>query len=670
MRWMYVSLRVVAVATTVGVFLSGVKIVRAVGVASIRLTAERDVLLADGKSTTTLTAEVRDDQGAVVPDGTTIRFSTTAGRLDTTTATTQNGVARVTLTGGELPGVALVTAHLEGRLLSAPAQLALSFVTDAQLAEAGSTWARIDADYVGYAVDSLVIQANRRTANARVSYRGVAIAADVLQLNVQNNTVRAIGNVSLEREGVKRLYANLRYELLTGQGVGERDEDGRPRPIAVAGPNLAETMPGETVRGETFALEDLSLAALTIVARSIALEPNVRLQFRRAAFYLDGSKVLSLPYHVMALGQVSLFSEQVVGYGPNGMTVDFPLYYDVRPSAVGTLHVRRGARVGSSAYATRPGWSLDIEHAYNGSSGTDGTLEVTGVTRQDWGARWTHGQRLDARSRGSLYVDFPNHRDLFANALASRSFRGFSVNATLAGSRTALEDVVSGTRNAGGDWRGQVYGETDAHSVSGAGPLRYTIQVSTARQGFYGPSAQPGYNTHTAGVRLFTAPLPLSRQSTLTQSLSVGQTFLSGSRARKGGASILGTVALNHALGRQGSTSLTYDYTQTPQQNVTLASGQHRLGANLFAARGDRWNLSLTGTHTLDGAYSTLYGNLSFGLGGPWRGRVALTASRFSGFRYQDVEYALVRRIAGRDIALYYSTTSRRFQLDLTGARF
>ncbi len=636
------------------------------GLASIRLSAERDILLADGKSATTLTAEVRDERGAVVPDGTTVRFTTTAGRLDTTSAATRSGVARVTLTAADLPGTALVTATLEGRGGAAPSQLRIAFGGDADVTLIGGNWAHVEGDYVGYAVDNGVIHAQKKGKQARVAYRGVEITADTLQVNIRDNTVRAAGNVVLARGPQRRAYSNLRYNLTTTEGVGERDQDGRPRSLQVRGPVLDEAPPAEVPGADAFAHEDLSAASLVVVARSIDLEPNVRLQFRRATFYLDGSKVLSLPFHVMAFGQESLFTEQILGYGPNGVTVDFPLYYDVRPSTVGTLHLRHGARVGASAYSTRPGWSLDMEHAYNGRSAADGTLELTGVTREDWGARWTHAQRLGDRSEGRLYVDFPNHSDLFVNTSLSRSFRGFSLNATAGGSRGGVQDALTGSR---GDWRGQVYAETDPHALAGVERVRYTLQLSLARQGFYGPDAPAGYNARTAAVRLWTAPLSLGGGATLAQSLSVGQTWTSGGRsANPGGASILGTLSLGRRIGQLGNAALTYDYTQTPERAVASTSGRHRVGANFFLGAGDRWNLSLTGSHALDQTFSTVYGNLQFALGGRGAGgspfRIAPVRVRVPGRGVRPG--AADRRARHRPVLLDDSAALP--ELDLSGA--
>lgn len=651
----------------------------AAGLASIRLTPEREVIRADGKSATVIIAEVRDERGNVVPDGTRIRFATTAGRLDTTVVGTQNGVARVLLTASDIPTSALVTANLETPGLAAPAQRTIIFSLDAE--EEQSNWMRIEGDtYIGYAAVSGIIQANGKDGGARIFFRNITVSADALQLNVADNSLVAVGNVQLTRGDVKQTYSSLRFQLMQAQGIGatEDAEQGRRSLFTVRGPRLEQT-PLTPVVGNPeheAALADLSTETIMVVARSLALEPGRWLQFRRATFYIDGVKTVSLPYHVMALGQDSLFQEQIVGYGPTGLTVDFPLYYDVRPSGVGTFHIRRAPRVGSSAYATRPGWSLDLEQGYNAAGKLDGTFELTGMTRKDWGARLRHGQRFDGATRANLFVDFPNHRDLFANTQLSRQFRGFTLNGMASGSRSTTVDPVSGERASGGDLRGQLFAETNPHALLGIAPLRYTLNVSTARQSFYGPNAlaQGIVQTQTANVRLFTNPLPLGRQTSLTQTLSLGKTWVGGGANQFGlrdGPSILGTTSLNRLLTGLGSAQITYDYAQTPQfGSSTIFTGRHRLSLNTFLTKGTAWNLSLAASQGLDSPQSSLFGTLDFSLGGPWRGRAALSASRAGAFRYRDIEYALVRRIAGRDVALYYSTTSKRFQLDLSGARF
>ncbi|HVK02437.1 MAG TPA: invasin domain 3-containing protein [Armatimonadaceae bacterium] len=653
---------------------------------SIRVTAERTVLKADGRASTIITAEVRDGDGRVVPDGTNVRFATTAGRLETGLVATQNGVARVVLTASDLPDSALVTVNLDTPGQAAPAQITITFATEADAAETGTNWVRLDGkEYTGYAVDEGIVQAIGKNGGAELRYRAYTIAADSIQLNTRDNTVLATGAVTISGTGVRREYINLRFDLRRALGVGEKFEEGKP-PVAVfaKGPRLEESpyddSMGPISAGEFWTPKDLSASAITVVAKSISLDPGNALQFRRATFYLDGVKTLSLPFHVMNLGQESLFREQIVGYGPQGITVDVPLYYDVRPSGIGTVHFRRGARVGSSAYSNRPGWSVDVEQAYNGRNGQEGVVEVTGLSRQDWSMRLRHSQRFGEQTHGSLYVDSPNHRDLFLTSQVSRAFKGFTLNMAGSGSLSpGSRDEATGTEFQGaGDLRGQIYAETTPRSIKGAKAVQLSYNLGATRQYLYGANAQQRslIDTRSATVRLYTRPITLAPKTSLSQSLSVGHTWVSSNGSSvglsKSGASIYGSTAVNHTLGPLGSLRLSYDYTQTPliHGGYSTQSGRHRLGMSAFLSQGERWNFSLTASQGLDSRTASLFGSAQVAFGGDWRGRVTLSASRFGDAQYTETEFALIKRIAGRDFAVYYSTTFRRFQLDLTGARF
>src|SRR4051812_3559879 len=83
----------------------------AAGTGSIRLDARPSTLLADGHSTATITAAARDSGGNLVPDGTQVRFTTTAGSI-TEVVLTSSGSARATLTSSSLPGDAEVSAFI------------------------------------------------------------------------------------------------------------------------------------------------------------------------------------------------------------------------------------------------------------------------------------------------------------------------------------------------------------------------------------------------------------------------------------------------------------------------------------------------------------------------------------------------------------------------------
>jgi hypothetical protein len=73
------------------------------------LVAEPSTLPGDGVSATRISVSVTDRAGRPVPDGTPVRFSTSAGQLSTAEATTANGVATASLIAATEPGSATVT---------------------------------------------------------------------------------------------------------------------------------------------------------------------------------------------------------------------------------------------------------------------------------------------------------------------------------------------------------------------------------------------------------------------------------------------------------------------------------------------------------------------------------------------------------------------------------
>jgi hypothetical protein len=666
----------------------------AAGIATIQVTTEKDVIRADGRSTTLISVQVRDDRGGVVPDGTRVRFSTTAGQLENTVVETQGGTARVTLTAANLPGVALVTINLEGGLQAAQTNARITFTADADPADTGTSWAKINGAYVSYLTDYHIIHANgkREKSRARLEYRSLTISADSLQLDVQSNVVQAVGNVVISQgKGTDLSFNALRYDLAQGQGSAERLDEGRATPVLLTGTGgeiVASDVPADSppMNRSAWELRDVSDSNVAIVARSIALNPNNQIQFLKATFYINGTNTVSLPRHVMELKQGQLFREQIIGLGPTGVSVDLPLYYDMRPTGIGTLHVRRGAQVGTSAYSVRPGWRADLEQSYSGRNGVEGLLEVNNLAQGDWGARLRHSQRLGPTTRGSLFVDFPNNRDLFLTTQVSRTFKTFSVNAIGYASRSpGYEDFITGEKgSAGGILRGQIFAQTNPRNFLNQRKLQYSISAGTARQNFYGfrSNAQGILQNNNINLRLNTTQIALAPQLSLTQSVSIGQAFISGSAVERrvytgpgSGMTLLGSTVLNRQIGSLGMASVTYDYAQTPlglgfSNGYGTAIGRHRAGLNLNLGDASKISLSLNASQGIDVPNTTVFSNVLFGLGGPWRGSISFTATRYGGYGYKDSEFALVRRIAGRDVALYYSTTARRVRLDFAGVRF
>jgi hypothetical protein len=89
---------------------------------SVAVSAVADIVPPNGVAQ--ITAAVADQSGAPAPDGTTVQFTTTLGRMDPPQAATRLGVATATFVPGGVTGVADVRAQV-GTAQSGPIQLSV-----------------------------------------------------------------------------------------------------------------------------------------------------------------------------------------------------------------------------------------------------------------------------------------------------------------------------------------------------------------------------------------------------------------------------------------------------------------------------------------------------------------------------------------------------------------
>lgn len=662
---------------------------------AVELQPERTTLRADGRATSIITARVFDDRGSPVADGTRVQFSTTQGRLDTLLAETRGGIARVTLTAADQPGIATITANLEAGG-AVPARTQVTFSNDAQVTELVNPWLRFSGS--AYTTLALLDQRTRifdvlgKNHDARATYGDIVVTADHLQYKLGVTRLYAEGNVVLEVGKQRKRFHRLVFDLIQQTGIGET-ASGR---VELRRGLAEQPLPPSDTPGWQFA--DLGDASLVISAQAIGVNNDGLVQFRKATFYLDGQKAYSTPYHIMTLRQQSLYREQLVGVGASGMWLNLPYYYNVQPRGVGTVFLRRGAPFGSSVYSQRQGWTVDLEQTYNSQGAIEGQVQVLNLANANRGLRLQHNQKLDTKTDANLFMDLVGGKDLFGSTQVGHNFPTFRVNVSAALNRyRSITDTVSGiTAPASGDWRIQTTAESYPKLLRPKSGVNYTLTGAHTDQRFFGgTAARPGVQTDNLGTRLFATPIKLNPRTTLTQSAVLGYTWVKAAPETTGigqsGVSVQTTTALAQPVKWRkqnlGFAQLSYDFFQTPPLFVPTAGtsttggtvggvttsqrqGRQRLTATTYLNQDEKWNFSLSGSRGIDTSQSTLFTEAKAQISGPWYGRIRLSDTQFSGTGYRDWEYALIRMVNGREVALYYSTSARRFQVDLTGLSF
>ena len=641
----------------------------ALALPTIRLTVTRQAVLSDGRDYTEVVAEVRDSSGRLSPDGTTVNLTTTLGAFaqagTTTSVTTRAGTARARLVSPR-KGTATITAAVAGGGFQ---QCEVLFTDDPSQTFEGNAYVVIDADGpLLYAAGERIIEAigKPRLENAEAPggaqfrYRSIEVRADHLQVDCNANVVRAVGRVTLRRSGRTLLCSKLHYGFVNGTGYAVAEVGGHSRPVRLRGTDLQTEELADGAPQAAFVLEEIADAKLLIVSRQVVYFVGEKLQFRKPRFYQDGGHLFSMPFYSLALYSNELFSDQLVTFGTEGLSVDVPFYYDLTPGSTGILKLRNGERVGRSVYATRPGWALDLLQSYNslgGRSRYTGEFGVTGLTRSDWGLRWSHSQEFSSATRASLFLDVPQHRALYLSSNISREFGSLH-----GGLRLSLNRSLSGVKSEGAE--ADAYLETIPRPVGRTG-YHMAVGVTSSVSRLSSSQHRSSGTTQGLQMRLYSSAYQLGSSTTLTNTISLGQQWNSLGRS---GASALFSLAAMHAFGRSSNLQATYDFTRFPNQ---LASeGSHRVGVGLFAGAGSRLSLFAYGSLVLDGESNSLTADLNYSLARRWRFAMAANFQRYSSAQYTDWLFGFAHDIGGRDLMLSYSTLNHRIAFDLQATRF
>src|SRR5262249_19048068 len=158
----------------------------------------------------------------------------------------------------------------------------------------------------------------------------------------------------------------------------------------------------------------------------------------------------------------------------------------------------------------------------------------TGLTRGDWGFRWTHSQEFNTATQASFYLDFPHHEGYFSSTNFSQQARAFRWGANLASGQTFTGPFASNLR-------------TDAYVETQPKPLTrnmlYTLGTTVTSGHLVSDGSNQDETTETVSMRAFSRPHNLDRRTTLTNAFTIGHLWSSRGTS---GPLALATLAPDH----------------------------------------------------------------------------------------------------------------------------
>lgn len=624
------------------------------GLGSLALRAAPDVVRSDGHSTTTITAEVRDSSGRIVPDGTQVHFTTTAGRIDEV-APTVAGRARATFTSDAIEGVAQVSAFSGG----SSATLSIRMAENPEALTPASRVMTLSGKYVAYSESRGVLEG---IGDIRLTWKGQLITAQAVQADLLSNVIRAQDGVTVQARHKKASVTGDRIaiDMLSDQATlvtgDKRQVIDLPTLSALTG-SITALAPNPVV------WDDLTDSQMLWVAKRAVVIPGQKVQLSQTSAYLGGQRIVHLPYHEVSLTEgLSSQGQQYLGVGTNGLTIDLPYYLGMSPEASTSLRLRRGQPTGFGWYGTNPGWELDLQRQYGLPGGTQGTFAFDRITSSDWGLHWDHSQHLAKGTQAYALLEYPAHRDLFTNLNLSHQGHWGGLTLNLSGnkleghgfSRTLDLSAESAPRPLGGGLRlsleSRLYDARNGDFVAFDGK-QYAVAPSYSRE---------------VGLRLTPAVLKLGRGG-LSSWLSVKQVWGSADRS---GFGVEGSAVFNQPIGRTGGMTLNYSYNQFPGVTFYGPAGRQNLSASLRISPVKRLSLSTFGSLGLDSPTRTLTVNAAYSFGPLWRLELEQTAYHFQTLQEADLQFGISRSLGARSLTLYWSRLQHRVLFEVTGGTF
>jgi len=637
----------------------------------IRLVASPNLSVADGRSTITVSAEVRDSSGKAAKDGTQVVFSSTLGNFREEIVPVMGGYARAILVAGTNPGIAKISASAIS--LNATAFSDFEFVVNREMLSAAKEFIELDsAQTFQYNVDMRTIQASANDKGVTLRYRDIEIHADDLQLNVPTYEVRArkatvkFGKVSGEfaefymrlnsRKGFGTTTLKIPSTIVVPFGQSVRVEDTEKTRFGLAMMRSSGIdLPDDSCNIDSLRFDDLSASTSTVNAKSAIAYPRKEIQFHRATVKVADATVMKVPLYCLSINSPALVTENMLSVNNSQLAINYPYYLKLTPSLTSALRFRMGETYGRGFTSNR-GAFLDYELSWTKGDQYEGGFTYSGIGRNDYSLDIRQMYRPDATSNAYLQGSLVGGRSLFGALNVSKSYAGFTVGAN-----------GSSTQSV----RGLAYNSEQ---------LSFNIEKDPTKVGrlpmrlYYGlmwtntDTSTAGFNYKQTGAglktRLQLLPQTLDRHMNLTSSLTVNSLM---GKNTNGGLGVLATTSITRNFGGGATGLLTYDFADDGFMSQVL--GKHRTSLQMFYGAG-RFNFSGVFQKSLDTERFSYIFDSSFRMSNLWRLSCYFTYDRYLSQSYQDYNFVVGYRMGWKDIGLVYSGRTNSFGIQVLGASF
>ncbi|PIU63699.1 MAG: hypothetical protein COS84_09400 [Armatimonadetes bacterium CG07_land_8_20_14_0_80_40_9] len=446
----------------------------------------------------------------------------------------------------------------------------------------------LEADYLAYCADKNVILA---TGGILLTFRGIKINADSLQVSLNQRILKAQGNISLSREEEEGESSqlilqgdSLSYNLETLQGSIIRVSKRIERIYFIGEDLMIISSPIEEEK-ETIPVPDLAKSNLSIVAKKIRVSLGDKFEAWHVSFWVKGYHALSLPYYTTAAeGVISQIPLQLKGinYGSeNGWDVDSRVNYSQKGKAFGALNLNYQSRYQKKS---KEKWTADLEQHYSLGEKKEGVLYFNRLGEKLWNTRLSYNHYFSKTLSGALSVNYYNN-NIFSSQLDLRKRKekgNFSLNLTQ--SKTLHK-------------KGESFGATTSWQAYPEQIKGTRISLSKSLGFQYSRSTHPQVEDLKVNFRfsLYKSAIYLTRFAFL----NLNTTFEDSLSLKGKQSNTLSTSAsVTSKFGRSSYLNLIYSTSRLEGTNQVKSISKN-ISANLTLGRASYWNTHLRSNYNL-----------------------------------------------------------------------
>lgn len=630
------------------------------------LRVDPDVLPANGISTATITVVVYDSAGFPVSDGTPVAFTTTLGTIDPPTTTLLSRTARATLRSPTTPGIARISVTVG----SGHAEYEVEFV-DSETYSRTTRYFSVSGDrdtYIAYGVDAQVITTS---GNAEWRFGTITVRTDLkTDFDLIGQVLFAEGTAGANRVTITNGQQTLQGDRLIYHVQRRRGTlfavSPQPRKVVFSGMELKSqeqqgtagndrtASGGEEDGPDIISPPEYTAAGYWITAQRMTIYPQDKIQFQKAAIYLQGKRLMAWPHYVLPLN--GAVTSDILGINTlGGISLDMPFYYRANPSGTGAIRLRHFGSDGF--YSDAPGWSLGLEEEYYVGHRGQGFFAVDQLFRRDWGIYWQHEHQFSPTTKADIFVDFPYHENLFTRLSLYKD--------TKAG-HLGVETFASRPSEGSSTLFTQAFFQTPSRRLS------KDLSYSTSFNLFHSRNPDSPHGNvvgQSANLVLYPRPIPLGKSTALTGSV---RTNLFNDSSGQRGISWGTNWNLRQQLGKSLQASIGYSL---DGGGGFSSFGAGRASSNyltfqLFGSQGNKLYGNLYVTRDLKNQFSYGSGYVSYRLSPLWRVGLFAYRSDFLSTSFNDLEISLGRVLFQRELVVAWSKSRGKIYFELGGWEF